>query len=173
MVEGRTPEREVRGFILTQVAVLCPWARYIYFSKSTGNTQEAVAPSRHDWKIGYWDVKQNRNETKQNLNFRQGLVKGVAKRHYSSRLYMGSSKFWTGEIFTFLGNALIVMYLRHMLNIISNKLEKNIFVDFQQSLELIILWLLGHRCFGYFCFWLVMFMLYQLNTVIYCNGLGS
>ena len=25
--------------------------------KSTGNTQEAVAPSRHDWKIVDWDIK--------------------------------------------------------------------------------------------------------------------
>ena len=31
--------------------------------KSTGNTQEAVAPSGHDWKIVYWDVKQKRIET--------------------------------------------------------------------------------------------------------------
>ena len=30
--------------------------------KSTGNTKEAVAPSRQDWKIVYWDVKQKRNE---------------------------------------------------------------------------------------------------------------
>ena len=30
--------------------------------KSTGNTQEVVAPFRHDWKIVYWDVKQKRNE---------------------------------------------------------------------------------------------------------------
>ena len=30
--------------------------------KSTGNTQEAVAPSRHDRKLVYWDVKQKRNE---------------------------------------------------------------------------------------------------------------
>ena len=30
--------------------------------KSTGNTQEAVAPSRHDRKIVYWDFKQKRNE---------------------------------------------------------------------------------------------------------------
>ena len=48
MVERRTPEREVGGSILTEVAVLCPLARYIYLPKSTGNTQEAVAPSRHD-----------------------------------------------------------------------------------------------------------------------------
>ena len=28
-----------------------------HLPKSTGNTQEAVAPSRHDWKIVDWDVK--------------------------------------------------------------------------------------------------------------------
>ena len=28
--------------------VLCPWARHIYSPKSTGNTQEAVAPSQYD-----------------------------------------------------------------------------------------------------------------------------
>ena len=28
--------------------VLCPLARHIYSLKSTGNTQEAVAPSQHD-----------------------------------------------------------------------------------------------------------------------------
>ena len=28
--------------------VLCPSARHIYSPKSTGNTQEAVAPSQHD-----------------------------------------------------------------------------------------------------------------------------
>ena len=28
-----------------------------WFSKSTGNTQEAVAPSQHDWKIVYRGVK--------------------------------------------------------------------------------------------------------------------
>ena len=30
--------------------------------KSTGYTQEAVAPSRHDLKIVYWDFKQKRNK---------------------------------------------------------------------------------------------------------------
>ena len=33
--------------------------------KSTGNTQEAMVPSRHDWKIIYWDVKLKLNKTKQ------------------------------------------------------------------------------------------------------------
>ena len=34
--------------------------------ESTGNTQEASAPSRHDCKIVYWDVKP---QHKQNLQF--------------------------------------------------------------------------------------------------------
>ena len=31
---------------------------YINSPKITGNSQEAVAPSRHDWKIVDWDVKE-------------------------------------------------------------------------------------------------------------------
>ena len=31
-------------------------------SKSTDNTQKAVAPSRRDWKIVYWDVKNQINQ---------------------------------------------------------------------------------------------------------------
>ena len=45
MVERRTPEREVGGSIITQVAVL---SKIHLLPKSTGNTQEAVAPSRYD-----------------------------------------------------------------------------------------------------------------------------
>ena len=33
VVERRTTKREVGGSIFTQVAVLCPWARYIYLPK--------------------------------------------------------------------------------------------------------------------------------------------
>ena len=33
MVEHQTSEQEVGGLILTQVAVLCPLARYIYLPK--------------------------------------------------------------------------------------------------------------------------------------------
>ena len=47
MVERRILEREVGVSVLTRVDVLCPCARYINLPKSTGNTQEAVAPSRH------------------------------------------------------------------------------------------------------------------------------
>ena len=52
-VESPTREREVVGLIPTS-AVLCPLLccvlEQIHIT-STGNTQEAVAPSRHDWKI--------------------------------------------------------------------------------------------------------------------------
>ena len=66
MVERRTPEREVgvRSSLGRRVVSLSK----IYLPpKSTGNTQEAVAPSRHDRKINFWGVKQKRNETKQNF----------------------------------------------------------------------------------------------------------
>ena len=38
-------------------AVLCPWARHFTPRKYWLITQEAVAPSRHDWEIVDWDVK--------------------------------------------------------------------------------------------------------------------
>ena len=56
VVECRTPEREVGGSRPT-AAVLCPWARHFTPRKYWLITQEAVAPSRHDWKIVDWDVK--------------------------------------------------------------------------------------------------------------------
>ena len=55
VVECQTPEQEIRGLILTQVAVLFPWARYIYLPKSTGNTQEVV--SETEKLLTHWDVK--------------------------------------------------------------------------------------------------------------------
>ena len=56
VVECRTPERDVGGSIPT-AAVLCPWARHFTPRKYWLITQEAVAPSRLDWKIVDWDVK--------------------------------------------------------------------------------------------------------------------
>ena len=61
VVECRTPEREVRGSRPT-AAVLCPWARHFTPRKYWLNTQEAMAPSRHDWKIVDWDVKPQHNQ---------------------------------------------------------------------------------------------------------------
>ena len=55
------PEREVRGSRPT-VAVLCPWARHFTPRKYWLITQEAMAPSRHDWKIVDWDVKPQHNQ---------------------------------------------------------------------------------------------------------------
>ena len=61
VVECRTPEREVRGSRPT-AAVLCPWARPFTPQKYWLITQEAMAPSRHDWKIVDWDVKPQHNQ---------------------------------------------------------------------------------------------------------------
>ena len=61
VVECRTPEREVRGS-RPIAAVLCPWARHFTPRKYWLITQEAMAPSRHDWKIVDWDVKPQHNQ---------------------------------------------------------------------------------------------------------------
>ena len=63
VVECRTPELEVGGSKPT-AAVLCPWARHFTPRKYWLITQEAVAPSRHDWKIVDWDVKPQHKQTK-------------------------------------------------------------------------------------------------------------
>ena len=61
VVECRTPEREVRGSRPT-AAVLCPWARHFTPRKYWLISLEAMAPSRHDWKIVDWDVKPQHNQ---------------------------------------------------------------------------------------------------------------
>ena len=62
VVECRTPEREVGGSKPT-AAVLCPWARHFTPRKYWLITQEAMAPSQHDWKIVDWDVKPQHKQT--------------------------------------------------------------------------------------------------------------
>ena len=57
-------DSESRGSILTRGTVLCPWARHINSQKVLVIPRKRVAPSRHDWKIVYWDVQQKRNDTK-------------------------------------------------------------------------------------------------------------
>ena len=74
MVECRTTEREVWGSKPTS-AVLCPWARHFTPRKYWLITQEAVAPSRHDWQIVDWDVKpqhKQTNKSKINTMMKQG-----------------------------------------------------------------------------------------------------
>ena len=72
VVKCRTPEREVRGSRPT-VAVLCPWARHFTPRKYWLITQEAMAPSRHDWKIVDWDVKPQHNQPT-NMVFQEALT---------------------------------------------------------------------------------------------------
>ena len=73
VVECRTPEREVRDSKPT-AAVLCPWARHFTPRKYWLITQEAMAPSRYDWKIVDWDVKPQHNQpTNPSQNFAEFL----------------------------------------------------------------------------------------------------
>ena len=65
-LSGRVSEREVGGSRPT-AAVLCPWARHFTPRKYWLITQEAMAPSRHDWKIFDWDVKPQHKQNKQIL----------------------------------------------------------------------------------------------------------
>ena len=78
VVECRTPEREVRGSRPT-AAVLCPWARHFTPRKYWLITQEAMAPSRHDWKIVDWDVKPQHNQPT-NPRSKKGDCDVVVKR---------------------------------------------------------------------------------------------
>ena len=73
VVECRTPEQEVGGSKPT-AAVLCPWARHFTPRKYWLITQEAVAPSRHDWKIVDWDVKPQHKQTNKQRNIVNDLI---------------------------------------------------------------------------------------------------
>ena len=85
VVECRTPEREVRGSRPT-AAVLCPWARHFTPRKYWLITQEAMAPSRYDWKIVDWDVKPQHNQpTKATLITRERTNKPRLYRRYEPR----------------------------------------------------------------------------------------
>ena len=88
VVECRTPEREVRGSRPTS-AVLCPWARHFTPRKYWLITQEAMAPSRHDWKIVDWDVKPQHNQPtiQKNSTSFETTVNGNAW-HLSRYLYI-------------------------------------------------------------------------------------
>ena len=94
VVECRTPEREVRGSRPT-AAVLCPWARYFTPRKYWLITQEAMAPSRHDWKIVDWDVKPQHNQPTNTTSWRSRMVKWCIKwKYYFVLVLYQSSKFY-------------------------------------------------------------------------------
>ena len=93
VVECRTPEREVRGSRPT-AAVLCPWARHFTPRKYWLITQEAMAPSRHDWKNVDWDVKPQHNQPT-NMRIWIAITKNYHQRLFLSGLLMISIKAWT------------------------------------------------------------------------------
>ena len=80
VVECRTPEREVRGSRPT-AAVLCPWARHFTPRKYWLITQEAMAPSRYDWKIVDWDVKPQHNQPTNKINLQWADVQSDQSLH--------------------------------------------------------------------------------------------
>ena len=83
VVECRTPEREVGGSKPT-AAVLCPWARHFTPRKYWLITQEAVAPSRHDWKIVDWDVKPQHKHKQTYVEFTTKFYVHVSQVGYIS-----------------------------------------------------------------------------------------
>ena len=91
VVECRTPEREVLGSRPT-AAVLCPWARHFTPRKYWLITQEAMAPSRYDWKIVDWDVKPQHNQPNSQSVWSSGL-KVVSNRR--CWVWHGHQKSWT------------------------------------------------------------------------------
>ena len=82
VVECQTPEREVVGSKPT-AAVLCPWARHFTPRKYWLITQEAVAPSRHDWKIVDWDIKPQHKQTKNSIEISK-IWLGLHDQHFST-----------------------------------------------------------------------------------------
>ena len=61
VLERRTPEREVEARNLPPLC--CVLEQDTLLPKSTGNTQEVVAPSRHDRKIVDCDVMPQHKQT--------------------------------------------------------------------------------------------------------------
>ena len=104
VVECRTPEREVGGSRPT-AAMLCPWARHFTPRKYWLITQEAVAPSRYDWKIVDWDVKLQHKQNKQKhcipflIQIRhQYKDPSTAKWDSFKKHYKSSIHIWFGEM---------------------------------------------------------------------------
>ena len=96
VVECRTPEREVRGSRPTS-AVLCPWARHFTPRKYWLITQEAMAPSRHDWKIVDWDVKPQHNQIKAWMSLNLGQIPPLTMELAA----LERLKYWRHHFFSF------------------------------------------------------------------------
>ena len=72
----------IRIYTVCQTAaVLCPWARHFTPRMYWLITQEAVAPSRHDWKIVDWDVKPQHKQTNKTVCQSQQSDQGLNYFH--------------------------------------------------------------------------------------------
>ena len=65
VVERQTPEREVG--VRNLPPSCCVLKQDTLLPESTGNTQEAVTPSGHDWKIVGWDFKPQHKQTNKQI----------------------------------------------------------------------------------------------------------
>ena len=102
VVECQTPEQEFGGSKPT-AAVICPWARHFTPQKYWLITQEALAPSRHDWKIVDWDVKPQHKQTNKTICHSQSR----STLSFSGTLCSGST------LFTILGSLIKVYTVCH------------------------------------------------------------
>ena len=87
----RTPDPEVGGRAPLGSNRVVPLSKAHLLPKSTGNTQEAVAPSQHDWKIVYRDVK---NQSTNHLNLDQLANLHCVTLRYLVPLPWHSLKVW-------------------------------------------------------------------------------
>ena len=128
VVECRTPEREVRGLRPT-VAVLCPWARHFTPRKYWLITQEAMAPSRHDWKIVDWDVKPQHNQPTDWINIY--IVSFICKvRSLPSNKYEMLVVFLFFFFFFFV---VVIVGIYCPVNIIKVMLSRSVNIHFSRS----------------------------------------
>ena len=79
MVESLTSGREVGVRYLPPPCCVLE-QRHIYSPKSTGNTKEAVAPSRHDLKLLTWTLSINTNKLSINLSIHPSVRLSVCKQ---------------------------------------------------------------------------------------------
>ena len=108
VVECLTPEREV-GVSRPTAAVLCPWARHFTPRQYWLITQEALAPSRHDWKIVDWDVKLQ-HKKKSLVWSRNTLFAILSKQFYQGLHCLQFSADWLASTLFVILNSLISVY---------------------------------------------------------------
>ena len=116
--------------------VLCPWARHFTPRKYWLITQEAVAPSRHDWKIVDWDVKpqHKQNHDVQDLLFSHLQMKGGrfyyivvdwSQRRPPLVLLLREMHYWKIDITTWIRNEISPRICRDLHDYCENEWVEN------------------------------------------------